>query len=117
MTCMQVSMFLSTFMRGPIMDAMGLEGATRLHSRLSALTCLVDAFSPSMGYLFLSPFISIAQCGEVSMDRCLQQESARLGLGQGELGAAETSMNFLPSLAMPHVFTTMYTTLAEAAPT
>mmetsp|Transcript_35326 Transcript_35326/g.71415 ORF Transcript_35326/g.71415 Transcript_35326/m.71415 type:complete len:289 (-) Transcript_35326:112-978(-) len=107
----QVVGFFSTFLRVPLMNRLGLKGATRLHAWCDVAANLNNALAPRVELFYLNPLINLLQCGGISVERCLQQEAALVGVGQGELGAAEAKRSFLPSLIMPNVFTAVYTRL------
>jgi len=108
--------FLSTFVRDPLMDALGLEAATRLASWIDAICPLNTAFSPWKGLLYVNPLLSLIQSGDVAVERCLQQEASLVSVGQGELGGAQANRSFIPSLIMPHVYTRMYHSLTPYVP-
>jgi len=116
MILMQVCGFLSTFLRVPLMDGLGLRASTRLHAWCDVAVNMISALAPRAELLYLNPVVSLLQCGGLSVERCLQQEAALVGVGQGELGAAEAKRCFLPSLIMPNVFTAIHTRLSSTAP-
>merc|ERR1712187_165206 len=113
---MQLAAFLSSFIRAPLMDTLGLQATTRLHDWCDVAASLNSAFAPWKEMMWLNAGFSLFQCGGMSIERCLQQESALLGLGQGELAAAEANRQFLPSLVMPHFFTTVYNRCSRFSP-
>jgi len=117
MNLVQIAAFFATLMKVRMMDVIGLEASTRLHSLLHILLNLNSAFAPRMELLHLNPSFLLLMCGGESVDRCLQQEAQILSLGPGELGAAQGTMAFFPNLIMPHVYTGLYSKFASTFPT
>lgn len=112
----QAAMFASTYVRMPLMEALGLRGAAALDAWCSVATFCNSAFAPRPEFLYLNSLFMMMQCGDTAVDRCLQREAALVDIGQGELGGADGNRAFLSSLLMPHVFTELYRRYSDSFP-
>lgn len=104
----QVCGVSAQFLQGHLIRGSGLKATAIWGQRLGALMNVNTYISPTKRTFAMNPILQTFRNGQASVDRVVEAECVRLGLGQGQLQAARSSLGFPVRFLAPLLFGRLY---------